>query len=162
MKREKPAKPVDHPALTHDLPLRLAELEKDLRRYGAEEGDDHPLKSISHVSNVIIGDEKVIQFSLAKKTYAAGHTDMTYAGSNHARGVRHIRFYEAGQVVLDIEGDFEAQQFGSNFQFKNIDLFRAGPWEADFIALTDRLRQHAAKRRLAFNKKRAAEHARRR
>ena len=118
------------------------------------------LKTIEPVTDIVIGGEKAIQFSHGKKNYAAGHADMTYADSNHARGVRHIRFYDAGKVVLDIEGDFADQQFGSNFQFKNVAIYLPGEWEADFIKLTEVLRLFAAKRKNAFRKKRAAENAR--
>jgi hypothetical protein len=107
-----------------------------------------------------IQGEKVVQFMLGKKVYASGHADVTYAGSNHARGVRHIRFYAAGKPVLDIEGDFEDQQFGSNFRFQNMDLYLPGEWEADFVKLTDELRQYTAKRKAAFKKKRDVAQAR--
>ncbi|OGR88896.1 MAG: hypothetical protein A2992_09495 [Elusimicrobia bacterium RIFCSPLOWO2_01_FULL_59_12] len=156
VKKEKPLKPRDHPALLRDLPLRLAELEVELRLHAGRKVDDRPLKSISGVSQVAIGPEKAVQFAVGKKAYAAGHADITYADSNHARGVRHIRFYEAKKVVLDIEGDFEDQQLGSNFRFKNIDVYLPGLWEADLIKLTDHLRHHTSERKLAFHKKRAA------
>ena len=79
---------------------------------------------------------------------------MTYSDSNHARGVRNIRFYHAGRLVLHIEGDFEDQQFGSNFRFKTVQAYVPGEWEMPFIQLTDDLRAYREKRRLAFKKKR--------
>lgn len=160
MKKQKSLKTPDHPALLHDLPERLAELETELRRHTARKAEDRPLKSVSGVSEVVFGRQKAVQFSTGEKTYAAGHEDVTHAGSNHSRGVRHIRFYVAGKVVLDIEGDFEDQQLGTNFRFKNVDLYTPGAWETDFIKLTNILRLHTAKRRMAFNQKRAAENAR--
>src|SRR4029077_15996992 len=115
---------------------------------------DRPLKAIEKLGDTDIEGNSVLEFQVGKKAYAAGHTDMTYAGSNHARGVRHIRFYAAGKTVLDIEGDFEDQQFGSNFRFQNIDCYVPGVWEADFKKLTDALRQFTANRKSTFRKKR--------
>jgi len=161
MKNPRLVKPPDHPALIQELPQRLAELEAELRRHNARKTEDRPLQSIGTVSDGVIGPEKAILFAIGKKPYAAGHTDITYAQSNHARGVRHIRFYAAGKVVFDIEGDFEDQQLGSNFRFKNIDLYLPGLWEADFLKLTDGLRHHTAQRKIAFTKKRTAEQRRR-
>jgi len=131
----------------------------ELRLHAARDAGDRPLKAIAELAETAIEGEKVLKFLLGKKAYAAGHADVTYSGSNHARGVRHIRFYVSGKTVLDIEGDFEDQQFGSNFRFQNIDLYTPGDWEADFLKLTDDLRHHAAKRRAAFKKKRDAEQA---
>jgi hypothetical protein len=150
----------ENPALAQEFPGRLAELEAELRLHALREVGARPLKGIDDLSEQTIEGENVVEFSLGKKAYAAGHSDVTYSGSNHARGVRHIRFYAAGKAVLDIEGDFENQQFGSNFRFKNMDLYVAGEWEADFMKLTEELRQHAEKRKNAFKKKRAAEHSR--
>jgi len=94
---------------------------------------------------------------MGKKSLCGGRADVTYSGSNHARGVRHIRFYADGKTVLDIEGDFEDQQFGSNFRFQNIDLYIPGEWETDFLKITDSLRQFTSKRKMAFKKARDAE-----
>src|SRR5688572_20209286 len=121
----------EHPGLIHDLPNRLSELEKEIRAYPSRPAAQRILKNVEDPTEAVIGPEKVVQFSIGGKTYAAGHTDITYSGSNHARGVRHIRFYLGEKVVLDIEGDFEDQQFGSNFRFKNIDLYVPSGWEAD-------------------------------
>jgi len=145
-----------NPALAQEFPERLSELEVELRLHAARKATDRPLKAIHDLAEAAIDGEKVLQFLLGKHTYAAGHSDLTYSGSNHARGVRHIRFYAAEKTVLDIEGDFEDQQFGSNFRFQNIDLYLPGEWEADFLKLTDDLRHHAEKRKLAFKKKRDA------
>ncbi len=153
-------KPAESPALTQELPDRLTELESELRLYPSRAAEERVLKSIEKPVGTAIAEEKVVQFRLREKVYAAGHTDVTYSGSNHARGVRHIRFYADGKAVLDIEGDFEDQQFGSNFRFQNIDVYVPGEWETDFVKLTDEFRQYKAKRRSAFNKKRAAEHSR--
>lgn len=150
------SKPEKNPALTQEFPDRLAELEKELRTYPSRLADEVALKSVEKPQEALIAQESVIQFRLAKKVFGAGHTDVTYAGSNHARGVRHIRFYAEGTTVLDIEGDYEDQQFGSNFRFQNIDLYLPGEWEADFLKLTDELRNYKAKRRTAFNKKRVS------
>ena len=159
-KARQPSPPA-HPALVQELPSRLTEIEIELQRHNERKSEDRSLTAITGVAESMIGPDKAIQFALAKKVYAAGHSDLTYEGSNHCRGIRHIRFYEAGKVVLDIEGDFEVQQLGSNFRFKNVDVYIPGDWEADLVKLTDRLRHHSSERRLAFNKKRAAEHAKR-
>ena len=160
MKRLAKQKPVSHPAIAQEFPERLSELEVELRQHSARHASERPLKAIDKLVEATIEGEKVVQFRLGKKVYAAGHADMTYAGSNHARGVRHIRFYAAGKTVLDIEGDFEDQQFGSNFRFQNIDCYVPGVWEADFKKLTDALRQFTANRKSAFRKKREAEQVR--
>ena len=149
-----------NPAVRQELHHRLDELEGELRTYPARPTLERPLKTIEHPREGLIGTEKVIQFTCNEKVYAAGHTDVTYAGSNHARGVRHIRFYAKGVMVLDIEGDYEDQQFGSNFRFQNVESYVPGEWEADFIRLTDDLRHHRAKRRTLFTKKRAVERRR--
>ncbi len=154
------SKPVTHPAIALELPSRLAELEAEIRRYPALKTEDRPLKNVEKPTEAVIKEEKVIRFVLGNKFYAAGHTDVTYASSNHARGVRHVRFYENEKVVLDIEGDYENQQFGSNFRFQNVDLHLPGEWEKPFIKLTDDFRAYKAKRRSALYKKRAAEHSR--
>ena len=154
------AKPEESPALAQELPDRLSELETELRRYPSSAPETRVLKSVDKPQEAAIGHEKVVQVRLHEQIYSAGHTDVTYAGSNHARGVRHVRFYAEGKVVLDIEGDYEDQQFGSNFRFQNIDVYVPGLWEADFIKLTDEFRHYKAKRRNAFNKKRAAENSR--
>jgi hypothetical protein len=150
----------ENPVLAQELPARLAELETELRRYPTLDADDRPLKSVEKPTVGQIGQEKVIQFALGDKFFAAGRTDVTYASTNHARGVRHIRFYEDGKVVLDIEGDYEDQEFGSNFRFQNVDLHVPGEWEKDFLKLTDEFRHYKMKRRNAMYKKRAAEHNR--
>jgi hypothetical protein len=149
-----------NPALAREFPDRLTELEKELRLHLARKATDRPLKAIHELSQATIEGTPVLQFDLGKHSYAAGHDDVTYSGSNHARGVRHIRFYAEGKNVLDIEGDFEDQQFGSNFRFQNMDLYVPGTWETDFLKLTDDLRQHAEKRKYAFKKKRDAEQSR--
>ncbi len=150
-----------HPVIAQELHDRLAELESELRAYPARSKTDRTLKRLSDIEEATLGSNKVIQFSIGSKVYATGHTDTTYAGSNHARGVRQIRFYVEGKEVLVIEGDFEDQQFGSNFRFKNINLHTPGAWEADLVNVTEQLREHAAKRKAAFKKKRDAIHARR-
>jgi hypothetical protein len=160
MKKMTKAQAEKNPALDQEFPDRLTELEAELRLHAGRDAGDRPLKAIKELAEVAIEGGKAIQFSLGKKSYAAGHDDITYSGSNHARGVRHIRFYADGKTVLDIEGDFEDQQFGSNFRFQNMDLYVPGEWEADFLKLTDDLRDHAAKRKAAFKKKRDAAQAR--
>ncbi len=161
MKKTTKTKPEKHPVITKELHFRLSELESELRSYPEREPGERLLKAVDNAAAATIGKEAVIQFTHHKNTYAAGHTDMTYAGSNHARGVRHIRFYAGGTAVLDIEGDFEDQQFGSNFRFQTIELYTPGDWETDLITLTDELRHHLTKRKMAFKKKRDALHARR-
>ncbi len=156
-KNPKIKKPEKNPALEQEFPERLSELEMELRLHPARKASERPLKAIDDLEESAIEGEKVLQFILGKKHYAAGHADVTYSGSNHARGVRHIRFYAAGKTVLDIEGDFEDQQFGSNFRFQNMDLYVPGEWELDFLKLTDDMRNYTAKRRAAFMKKRDAE-----
>jgi hypothetical protein len=161
MKRAPRSKIPKHPAMIQELHLRLAELETEVRTYPARSAQERALKAITQPEEGMVGQEKIIQFQLHKKTYAAGHSDMTYSGSNHARGVRHIRLYAEGKLVFDIEGDFEDQQFGSNFRFQNVDAYVPGEWEAELVKLTDDLRHFIAKRRSAFKKKRDAEHAKR-
>jgi hypothetical protein len=160
---KKPTKRVmeENPAIAQEYPERLSELEAELRQHLGRKASERPLKAIDDMAEAAIEGEKILQFSLGKKVYAAGHADLTYSGSNHARGVRHIRFYAAGKTVLEIEGDFEDQQFGSNFRFQNMDVYIPGAWEADFVKLTDELRHHAAKRKAAFKKKRDDEQYRR-
>jgi len=160
MKKPIKSKPVENPAITQELPDRLAELEVELRLYPSLSAPVRSLKSVEKPVESAIGNEKVVQFLLREKLYAAGHTDVTYAGSNHTRGVRHVRFYVDGKTVLDIEGDYEDQQFGSNFRFQNIDLYVPGEWEKDFVKLTDEFRHYKATRRHAFSKKRIAERRR--
>jgi len=150
----------ENPALAQEFPERLTELEAELRLHSARKVAERPLKAIDDLKETVLAGVKALQFSLGKKVYAAGHDDVTYSGSNHARGVRHIHFYAAGKMLLDIEGDFEDQQFGSNFRFQNMDLYVPGDWEADFLKLTDDLRHHTEKRKLAFKKKRDALQAR--
>jgi hypothetical protein len=160
MKKTAASKLPKNPALLQDLPARLSELETEIRQYPSRPAEDRPLKSIENPLSHTIGEEKVIQFHLDKQVFAAGHTDVTYRDSNHARGVRHIRFYAANKIVLDIEGDYEDQQFGSNFRFQNVDAYVPGPWEAALIKLTDEFRRFKLKRNAAFKKKRAAEYDR--
>jgi hypothetical protein len=160
MKRPIKVKEPENPAIAQEFPGRLSELEVELRLHAARKAGERPLKEIGELKESSVEGEKVLQFLLGKKVYAAGRADLTYSGSNHARGVRHIRFYAAGKPVLDIEGDFEDQQFGSNFRFQNVDLYHPGEWEADFLKLTDALRHHAEKRKYAFKKKRDAEQTR--
>jgi hypothetical protein len=160
MKKTRESKREIHPAMINDLHQRLDELEKELRNYPSRPPDERLLKLIEKPQEKLIGEEKTVQFVCHEKLYAAGHTDVTYAGSNHARGVRHIRFYVGESLVLDIEGDYEDQQFGSNFRFHSVQAYVPGEWEADFIHVTDDLRQRKAKRKSLFTKKRATEHRR--
>lgn len=148
------------PALSQEFPGRLSELEMELRLYPSLPASEHALKAVEKPKAAAVGEEQVVQFHLHENVYSAGHTDVTYAGSNHARGVRHIHFYADGKIVLDIEGDYEDQQFGSNFRFQNIDLYVPGDWEKDFLKLTDELRHYKTKRRDAFTKKRGIERRR--
>src|SRR5690349_16144828 len=115
MPKPRTPKTAPHPAFVQDLPNRLAELEAELHRHAGRKPADRALTSISGVTAVTKGLEKSIQFSVNQKSYTAGHEDLTYGGTNHARGIRHIRFYEAQKMVLEIEGSFEDQQMGSNF-----------------------------------------------
>jgi len=158
-KKRIPKKTDPETVITREFPQRLAELEIELQRHPERPAGEQPLKAISAIKEILIDGEKALQFALGSKVYAAGHADVTHAGSNHARGVRHIRFYAQGQTVLTIEGDFEDQQFGSNFRFQTMPLYVPGVWEADFQKLSDDLRLHTAKRRIAFKKKRTAERA---
>ena len=153
-KKVKPPKPEDR---TVEFPGRLAELEAEIRSYPKRASAEMSITSIRDPKETTSGKEALVQFSFKEKIYAAGHVDLTYAGSNHARGVRHIRFHAQGAIVLHIEGNFEDQQFGSNFQFQTLKLYTPGEWEADFIALSDELRDYNTKRREAFRKKRASD-----
>jgi hypothetical protein len=149
-----------NPALLHDYPTRLSELDAELRLHAARTVKARVLKSIEGPDEKMIGQEKVLAFEYKGKPFAVNRMDVTYAGSNHARGVRHIRFYVDGVMVLEAEGDFEDQQFGSNFRFQNLDRYDPGEWEKDFLAITNDLRQGAAKRRDAFKKRRDAANSR--
>ena len=160
MKKATLKKPEKNPALEQEFPARLTELEVELRLYPSKSTAERVLKSVDKPTEVVIDREKIVQFMIGKKVFGAGHADVTYPGSNHARGVRHIRFFVDGKPVLDIEGDFEDQQFGSNFRFQNMDLYTPGEWEADFLKLTDEFRHHKEKRRNEFLKKRSAERRR--
>jgi len=160
MKKATTAKPEKNPALTQEFPARLTELEVELRLYPSRPAEARVLKSVEKPTEAVIDKEKVVQFTISKKKYAIGHSDVTYPGSNHARGVRHIRFFSDGKAVLDIEGDFEDQQFGSNFRFQNMDAYVPGDWEPDFLKLTDEFRHYKEKRRSEFHKKRSAERRR--
>jgi hypothetical protein len=157
MKKSAQSKPENNPAIDQEFPSRLTELEAELRTYPSRTANERPLQSVEKPQEAKVGMEKVIQFRLSNKTYSTGHTDVTYPGANHARGVRHIRFYVDEKNVLDIEGDYEDQQFGSNFRFQNIDVYTPGEWEPDFLKLTDELRVYKTKRRNALKKKRVAE-----
>jgi hypothetical protein len=143
-------------AIESDYPNRLAELEQELRRAVSGNQENAALKKLVSRTSAEIASVKVIQFKIGQRRYATGHSDVTYSGSNHARGVRHIYFYESDQQVFDIEGEFEDQQLGSNFRFRNVIKFVPGEWEADFVKVTDDLRFQTEKRRLAFRKKREA------
>ncbi|MFA5976225.1 MAG: hypothetical protein WC859_08705 [Elusimicrobiota bacterium] len=156
MKKPSKSKSEESPSLTQKFPHRLAELETELREYPSSPLIERPLKSVEEPVQVAGGKEPIVQFRFHKKVYAVGHTDFTYSGAGHARGVRHIRFYEGEKTVLDIEGNYEDQQFGSNFQFQNIDLYAPGEWETDFVKLTDELHDFKTKRREAFRKKRVS------
>ncbi len=157
-KAPKTVKAAKHPALLQDLPNRLTELEKELRKYPTATASERLLKSIKDPAVGQIGKESVVQFVLNKNVYAAGHTDVSYAASNHARGVRHVRFYADGSLVLDIEGDFHNEQFGSNFRFQNTDVYLPGAWEADLVSITNEFRQHKADRKSAMSQSRAEEY----
>ena len=146
-----------NPTLSREFPARLSELEGELRVHTGRKAGERALKAIEDLKEALIEGQQVVQFSVGKKHYAAGRADVTYPGSNHARGVRHIRFYATGQTVLEIEGDFEDQQLGSNFRFQNMKLYVPGEWESDFMKLTETLREHISKRKTAFKKKRDAE-----
>ena len=137
-----------------EFPNRLSELEAELRTYPTKSADEINLSSVENAKETVIGKETVVQFRFNDHVYASGHADLTYAESNHARGIRHISFHADGKLVLYIEGDFEDQQFGSNFQFHTLEIYTPGDWEADFIKLSDELRHHTAKRREAFRLKR--------
>lgn len=153
-------KPEKNPALEQDFPQRLTELESELRTSLVRPPSKGPMKDVEGLKETTIGREVVIQFDIGGKVYATGHTDVTYSGANHARGVRHIRLYFDGEAVLDIEGDYEDQQFGSNFRFQNIDLYKPGEWETGFLKFSEDLRHHNAQRSKAFKKQRAAERRR--
>jgi hypothetical protein len=157
MKKIKKKKAEKVPDRREEFPGRLVELEAELRSYPTRPADDVSLSSIQNPKVALFEKEPVVQFSFNGKVYAAGHTDLTFADSNHARGVRHISFHADGKVVLYIEGNFEDQQFGSNFQFHNLEIYTPGEWEKDFLALSDELQNHNAKRREAFRKKRASD-----
>ena len=160
IKRVTKTKVAENPAIAQEFPARLAELESELRLYPSRPATERALKSVEKPGEAAIEQQKVIQFHLRDRIYAAGHTDVTYSGSNHVRGVRHICFYADGKTVLDIEGDYEDQQFGSNFRFQNMDVYVPGEWEADFLKLTDEFRRYKAARAAVFLKKRAAERRR--
>jgi hypothetical protein len=156
MKTMKPKKAAKKPEKvedkTEEYPSRLAELETELRSYPSRLPATFSLSSITEPKETLAGKEKVVQFVFDGKVYATGHSDLTYADSAH--GVRHISFHADGKVVLYIEGNFEDQQFGSNFQFHNLEVYTPGEWEASFVALSEELRERQMERREAFRQKR--------
>ncbi len=135
---------------------RLAELESELRSYPSDPEARAFLSFVRKPRAAKLNEEPVVQFTFGGKTYAIGHNDMTYADTNHARGIRYISFYADGKRVLFIEGDFEDQQFGSNFRFQSAKVFTPGEWEKGFVKLTDQMRACKEERREIFRKNRDA------
>jgi hypothetical protein len=154
--RKKPTRKIleSNPAILHDLPARLSELEAEIRTYPSRPVKDRSLKSIKQPHERTMGKDRVVQFQIRKNVFGAGHTDVSSSGSNHARGVRHVRLYWGEKLVLDIEGDYEDQQLGSNFRFQNILVFEPGVWVEPFVKLTEEFRNFKAKRKMALYKKR--------
>src|SRR5207253_7724154 len=104
---------------SQDYSQRLAELESELSNL-----PDRPagtaqsaLPSLSRVEGGRIADEAVVQFVHRGKVFAVGHTDVAFPGTNGARGIRRIHFYDATKkIVLGVAGEFDNQQFGANFR----------------------------------------------
>ena len=137
---------------------RLADLEHEIKSYPAKKGTPVGLSDVEDVTEAVIAKEKVVRFVYNKNTYSLGHIDKTYAGSNNSHGVRYVRFYDGkGKIVLEIEGNFEDQQFGSNFTFHAVQIYLPGPWETDFAALTDELIAHQARKKEEFKQRRASD-----
>src|SRR5947208_2333434 len=84
---------------TRELGERLVDLESELRSYSTDPNSGVKLAFIHEPTNAVVDQKKVLQFSFHKKAYATGHSDQTYVDANHARGVRHIRFYADRKVV---------------------------------------------------------------
>jgi hypothetical protein len=155
MKIVKPKKAAKKPEKVEDktveYPSRLAELEAELRTYPSRPPTPFSISSIKNPKEAVVGKETVVKFTFDGKVYATGHSDLTYADSAH--GIRHISFYADEKVVLYIEGNFEDQQFGSNFQFHNLEIYTPGEWEANFVALSEELRERRMERRESFRQK---------
>lgn len=156
-KKRSPAKPKKED-LTAEYPTRLTELQAELfGQFARAAGTaSEAIPSAGKLEEGKVGQEKVIQFKVNGKQFCLGHTDSTFAGANHARGVRHIHLYDdAQQVILGIDGDIEIQQFGVNFRFRTLKVFVPGEWEATFLSMSDDLRAYREEKKEAFRRLRA-------
>jgi hypothetical protein len=139
--------------LTQEYPSRLAELEAELFAKVAEGGKRASLNSVKKIAKDEIDGVPVMRFDFKGTSYATGHTDTTFADANHARGVRHIHFYDdKNTIVLGIEGNFQTQAYGANFEFRRLKTYVPGEWEPFFLAMTDELRTYRADRKEEFRR----------
>jgi hypothetical protein len=141
VKREKPAaSPEDK---TRDYSERLAELEAELNAKPARSAGtpSSALPTVSKIEPAKISGESVVRFVHHGKKFAVGHTDTTFPGTNESRGIRRVHLYDADDtIVLGAVGEFENHQFGANFRPQKLNTYQAGPWEEQFVAITDGLR----------------------
>lgn len=147
-----------------DYSERLTELENELSTYPARQPGtaQSALPSLSHVEAEQIGSESVIQFAHRKTVYAVGHTDMSFPGTNGARGVRRIHFYdELKKIVLGVVGEFDNHQLGVNFRSSDVKTYHPGEWEKSFIEVTTGLRAFRADRKEELRQIRATSAGRR-
>jgi hypothetical protein len=142
---------------------RLVELEAELHSYPGRTTKSPPaaIPSVTQIKSAKVRGESVVQFTHHGKNFAVGHTDSTFPGTNHTRGVRRIHFYdEANEVVLAVIGEFENQQFGANFRYRELKTYTPGPWEKPFLTITSGLRTFRADRKEELRRSRAAENRR--
>ena len=141
-----------------DYSERLAELESELCAHPARPAGtpQSALPSLSHVETGRIGEEAVVRFVHRKKAFAVGHTDIAFPGTNGARGIRRIHFYDATKkIVLGVAGEFDNHQFGVNFRSPELKTYCGGVWETTFLVVTTGLRTFRADRKQELRQIRA-------
>lgn len=153
-KRKSPAAPAETP----ELPERLAELHRELNALSIQ--DEGPssasLATMTHVEKSRIKQSAVLQFRHGNQTFAVGHADSLFAGTNGARGMRRIHFYDAKQnLVLEIACSFEKHSYGSSYAAPQLVTHHPGDWEAAFMTLTTGLREFRADRKEELRRLRA-------
>jgi hypothetical protein len=153
---KKRAQPETSPS-ENDFCERLAELEAELRSYPERAAQDPraPMPAIKDVVAARIGHEAVVQFVHRGKTFAVGHIDVSFPGTNGARGVRRIHFYEGEHLVLEAAGEFENQQFGANLRACQLRKCVPGEWQAPFLEITTGLQTFRGDRKEELRKIRA-------
>jgi hypothetical protein len=134
----------------HDYPERLAELEGELSANPARQSGTTrtALPSLTRVEAGKIGGEAVVKFTHKGNSFAIGHTDVTFPGTNGSRGIRRIHLYdEDGKIVLGIAGEFDNHALGVNFRSPELKTYHPGPWEDSFALITTGLRTFRTDRR---------------